>query len=203
MSVTLHQGDLPAGISFGDVVAVDTEMMGLRPARDRLCLVQLSAGDGSAHIVQLKKGDYAAPNLRKLLTDPSVTKLFHFARSDIASIYAWLGVLCAPVYCTKLASRLARTYTQHHSLKTVCSELLGVELDKQQQATNWGAETLTPEQVAYAASDVLYLHRIKEKLDAMLAQESRRALADECFRFLPARALLDLAGWDNEDIFAH
>lgn len=203
MTVTLHQGDIPADLSFGDVVAVDTEMMGLRTHRDRLCLVQLSSGDGNAHIVQLKKGEYAAPNLKRLMTDPKVTKLFHFARSDVASIWAWLGVICAPVYCTKLASRLARTYTQHHSLKTVCAELLGVELDKQQQATNWGADTLTPEQIAYAASDVYHLHAIKAKLDALLAQEGRAALADECFRFLPVRALLDVAGWDDEDIFAH
>lgn len=203
MTVTLHQGDIPADLSFGDTVAVDTEMMGLRTHRDRLCLVQLSSGDGNAHIVQLKKGEYAAPNLKRLLTDPNVTKIFHFARSDVASIWAWLGVICAPVYCTKLASRLARTYTQHHSLKTVCSELAGVELDKQQQATNWGADTLTPEQVAYAASDVYYLHTIKSKLDAMLEQEGRMALANECFRFLPVRALLDVAGWENEDIFEH
>lgn len=203
MTVTLHQGDIPADLSFGDVVAVDTEMMGLRTHRDRLCLVQLSSGDGNAHIVQLKKGEYAAPNLKRLMTDPKVTKLFHFARSDVASIWAWLGVICAPVYCTKLASRLARTYTQHHSLKTVCAELLGVELDKQQQATNWGADTLTPEQIAYAASDVYHLHAIKAKLDALLVQEGRAALADECFRFLPVRALLDVAGWDDEDIFAH
>ena len=203
MTVTLHLGDIPPDLSFVDCVAVDTETMGLKPLRDRLCLVQLSAGDGTAHIVQLKAGEYAAPNLKKLLTNPKVTKLFHFARFDIAAMQAYLNVLTAPVYCTKMASRLARTFTSHHSLKTLCSDLLDVELNKQQQTTNWGADTLSPEQIAYAASDVLYLHKLKEALDAMLIREGRMNLAKACFDFLPSRALLDLAGWDEGDIFEH
>ena len=203
MTVTLHQGDVPANLSFGTSVAIDTETMGLKPVRDRLCLVQLSAGDGNAHIVQLKADQYAAPNLRKLLADPNVTKIYHFGRFDIAAIWMYLNVLTAPVYCTKIASRLARTFTQHHSLKTLCSELLSVELDKQQQTTDWGADTLSPEQIKYAASDVLYLHRLKTSLDAILVREGRMELAQACFSYLPSRALLDVAGWAEEDIFAH
>lgn len=203
MSITLHQGDLPDGLSFGNSVAIDTETLGLRPHRDRLCLVQLSAGDGSAHLVQLKAGQYDAPNLKKLLTDPNVTKIFHFARFDVAVMYHYLGVVTAPIYCTKIASRLARTFTQHHSLKTLCKDLIGVDLDKQQQTTDWGADTLSPEQMNYAASDVLHLHRMKDVLDGMLAREGRSHLAQACFDFLPSRALLDIEGWEEEDIFSH
>jgi len=203
MTVTLHQGDLPADVTFGDSVAIDTETLGLKPQRDRLCLVQLSAGDGTVHLVQLKAGRYDAPNLKKLLADPKVTKLFHFARFDIAVMYQYLGVAAAPVYCTKIASKLARTFTNFHGLKNLCRDLLAVDLDKQQQTTDWGAETLTPEQLDYAASDVLHLHRLREILDTMLAREGRTALAQACFDFLPQRALLDLAGFEDEDIFAH
>lgn len=203
MTVTLYQDDIPATLSFGGCVAVDTEAMGLKPVRDRLCLVQLSSGDGNAHIVQLRAGNYAAPNLKKLMADSKVTKLFHFARFDVAAIWMYLNVLPAPVYCTKIASRLARTYTQHHSLKTLCSDLLGVELDKQQQTSDWGAAALTQEQLRYAASDVLYLHRLREALNASLIREGRMELAEACFNFLPARALLDVAGWAEEDIFEH
>lgn len=202
MTVTLHQGDIPADIHFGSCVAIDTETMGLKPVRDRLCLVQLSSGDGKAHIVQLKADQYAAPNLKKLMTDPQVTKLFHFARFDIAALWMYLGVLTAPVYCTKVASRLARTFTSHHSLKILCGDLLRVELDKQQQTTDWGGSTLTPEQIKYAASDVLYLHRLKDALDTILVREGRMELAQACFNFLPSRSLLDVAGWE-EDIFVH
>lgn len=203
MTVTLHQGDIPATLNLGSIVAVDTETMGLKPVRDRLCLVQLSAGDGHAHIVQLRADNYAAPNLKKLLADPKVTKLFHFGRFDIASLWMYLGVLSAPVYCTKIASRLARTFSSHHSLKTLCSDLLRIELDKQQQTTDWGVATLTAEQIQYAASDVLYLHRLKEALDVTLVREGRMELAQACFNFLPSRALLDVAGWEEEDLFAH
>ncbi|HCS22790.1 MAG TPA: ribonuclease D [Alphaproteobacteria bacterium] len=203
MTITLHLGDLPDGLSFGNSVAIDTETLGLRPKRDRLCLVQLSAGDGDAHLVQLKAGQYEAPNLKKLLVDKNVTKLFHFARFDVGVMYEYLGVVTAPIYCTKIASRLARTFTQHHSLKTLCKDLIGVDLDKQQQTTDWGADTLTPEQMNYAASDVLYLHRMKAELDRMLVREGRMDLAQACFDFLPSRALLDIAGWDEDDIFSH
>lgn len=203
MTITLHLGDLPDGLSFGNSVAIDTETLGLRPHRDRLCLVQLSAGDGTAHLVQLKAGQYDAPNLKKLLADKNVTKLFHFARFDVAVMYQYLGVVTAPIYCTKIASRLARTFTQHHSLKTLCKDLIGVDLDKQQQTTDWGADTLTQEQMNYAASDVLHLHRMKAVLDTMLVREGRMHLAQACFDFLPSRALLDIAGWDEEDIFSH
>ena len=203
MTITLHQGDLPDGLSFGNIVAIDTETLGLRPHRDRLCLVQLSSGDGTAHLVQLKQGQYEAPNLKKLLTDPAVTKLFHFARFDVGVMYKYLGVVTTPIYCTKIASRMARTFTGHHSLKTLCKDLIGVDLDKQQQTTDWGADTLTPEQMNYAASDVLYLHRMKDELDKILAREGRSALAQACFDFLPHRALLDIAGWEDEDIFSH
>jgi ribonuclease D len=203
MTITLHQNDIPANLSFGNCVAIDTEAMGLKPVRDRLCLVQLSSGDGNAHIVQLKADNYTAPNLKKLLADPKVTKLFHFARFDIGMMWMYLNVLTAPVYCTKIASRLTRTYTEHHGLKHLCKDLLNIEMDKQQQASDWGTATLSPEQLQYAASDVLHLHRLKETLDAMLVREGRVALAESCFSFLPSRALLDVAGWGEEDIFAH
>lgn len=200
---TLHQGDLPADLEFGPVVAIDTETMGLDPARDRLCLVQLSSGDGTSHLVQLARGAYQAPNLLRLLGDPSVTKLFHFARFDVAVIRAYLGIVCAPVYCTKIASKLVRTYTDRHGLKDLCREMLGQDISKQQQSSDWGAETLSREQLRYAAGDVLYLHALKAKLDDMLAREGRTELAQACFAFVPTRAMLDLAGWDDEDIFAH
>ena len=200
---TLHHGDLPADLDFGDLVAVDTETMGLDPARDRLCLVQLSSGDGSAHLVRMPKGAYDAPNLKRLLADANVTKLFHYARFDIAVIRAYLGIVCAPVYCTKIASKLVRTYTDRHGLKDLCRELLGEDISKQQQSSDWGAEELTPEQLTYAAGDVLYLHALKARLDTMLEREGRTALAAACFAFLPTRSDLDLAGWRDEDIFAH
>lgn len=203
MSIQLHDGDLPADLDFGDCVAVDSETMGLNPVRDRLCLIQLSAGDGISHLVQFRNRNYDAPNLKRLLTDPAVTKLFHFARFDLAAIRAYLGVDCAPVYCTKIASKLVRTFTDRHSLKDLCRDLLGVELSKQQQSSDWGAEELTYEQLTYAASDVLYLHELRRRLDAMLIRENRMALAESCFRFLPTRAALDLGGWDEPDIFAH
>ena len=203
MTVTYHRGDLPAGLSFGNSVAIDSETMGLNPWRDRLCVVQLSAGDGAAHVVQLPQGEYDAPNLKALLTDPAVTKIFHFGRFDIAVMKQYLGVVTAPVYCTKIASKLVRTFTDRHGLKDLCKELLNIELSKQQQSSDWGADTLNEEQLKYAASDVLYLHQMKEKLDVMLAREGRTELAQACFEFLPARALLDLAGWPEIDIFAH
>jgi ribonuclease D len=203
MSVTLHHGDLPSGLSFGDCVAVDSETLGLNPHRDRLCLVQLSSGDGTAHLVKFEKDSYDAPNLKKLLADTAVTKLFHFARFDIAIMEKYLGVLATPVYCTKIASKLARTFTPHHSLKAICRDLLGVDLDKQQQTTDWGAKELSQEQMQYAASDVLYLHRLRAAIDEILVRENRTHLARACFDFLPARASLDLAGWPEEDIFAH
>jgi ribonuclease D len=203
MSVTLHHGDLPADVSFGDIVAIDTETLGLNPHRDRLCLVQLSAGDGTAHLVKFKKDAYDAPNLKKLLADPKVTKLFHFGRFDIAIMRQYLGVTAAPVYCTKIASKLARTFTGFHGLKNLCKDLLSVDLDKQQQTTDWGADELTPEQMDYAASDVLHLHRLRAVLNEMLVREGRMELAQACFDFLPTRAVLDLNGWEDEDIFAH
>ena len=203
MAITLHKGDIPSGLSFGKSVAVDTETMGLNPARDRLCLVQLSSGDGNAHLVQLSAGDYAAPNLKKLMTDTSVLKIFHFARFDIASLKAYLEIDVTPIYCTKIASRLARTFTDKHSLKELCRELMGVELSKQQQTSDWGADKLSDEQLAYAASDVLYLHKIKDKLDAMMEREGRLHLAQACFDFLPQRSNMDLGGWADVDIFAH
>lgn len=202
-SNTLHFNDLPADVSFGPIVAIDTETMGLNNKRDRLCVVQLSSGDGSAHLVKFDGKDYSAPNLKKLLADKNVVKLFHFARFDIGALYTYLGVVTAPVYCTKIASRLARTYTDHHSLKTLCRDVLGVELDKQQQTTDWGSEILSPEQINYAASDVLHLHALRTALEAALAREGRSHLANACFDFLPSRSLLDVAGWAEEDIFAH
>lgn len=203
MSISYHRGDLPAGLSFGAIVAIDSETMGLNLHRDRLCAVQLSAGDGSAHVVHFPTPDYAAPNLRALLADPAVTKLFHFARFDLAMIQRHFGISCTPVYCTKIASRLVRTNTERHSLKELCSNLLGIELSKEQQTSDWGAGTLSPEQLSYAAADVLYLHALKAKLDALLEREGRTHLAQACFGFLPARAALDLAGWGEEDIFSH
>jgi ribonuclease D len=185
------------------VVAIDTETMGLDLSRDRLCLAQLSSGDGNAHLVQFEQGAYDAPNLKALLSDPKVLKLFHFARFDLAAIYQYLGVVCAPIYCTKVASKMARTFTDRHGLKDICKELLDVDLSKQQQSSDWGAPSLTNEQLKYAASDVLYLHRLRERLDEMLVREGRKDLADACFAFLPYRAQLDLKNWDEPDIFAH
>ena len=203
MAVTLHRGDLPAVLRFGASVAVDTETMGLNPERDQLCVVQLSAGDGNAHIVQLDRGTYNAPNLRALMADQNVLKIFHFARFDVAMLQRYLGVVTSPVYCTKVASKLVRTYTDRHGLKDLVKELANVDLSKQQQSSDWGARDLTEAQLAYAASDVLYLHEVKAVLDGMLAREGRMELAKACFAFLPVRAALDLAGWPEEDIFAH
>ena len=203
MTHHLHRGDLPEGIAFGAAVAVDTEAMGLNPHRDRLCLVQLSAGDGDAHMVQLAPGAYAAPRLKALMADPAVTKLFHFARFDLAMIYHYLGVMAGPVYCTKIASRLARTFTDRHGLRDLCKDLLSIDLSKQQQSSDWGAATLTEEQLRYAATDVLHLHALRAKLDAILQREGRLDLARAAFDFLPARVLLDLEGWAEQDIFAH
>ena len=201
--IELHQGDLPAGLDFGTSVAIDTEAMGLKPHRDRLCLVQLSAGDNSAHLIRFAGNDYAAPRLRALLTDPAVLKIFHFARFDVAILKAYLGVTAAPLYCTKIASKLVRTYTDRHGLKDLASELAGVELSKVQQSSDWGAAELTQQQLQYAASDVLYLHAIKARLDAMLERERRSHLAQACFQFLPIRAELDLLGFEDVDIFVH
>lgn len=203
MAVTLHKGDLPDGLDFGASVAVDTETMGLNPERDQLCVVQLSAGDGNAHIVQLDRGTYHAPNLRALMASPDVLKIFHFARFDVAMLQRYLGVVTTPVYCTKIASKLVRTYTDRHGLKDLVRELANVDLSKQQQSSDWGARELTEAQLAYAASDVLHLHDVKAVLDGMLAREGRTELAKACFAFLPVRAALDLAGWPEEDIFAH
>jgi ribonuclease D len=203
MTISLHRGDLPPELDLGDVVAVDSETMGLRPDRDRLCVVQLSSGDGAAHLVQLAPGDYAAPNLRRLLADPARLTLFHFARFDLAALRRYLEVDCRPVYCTKIASRLVRTYTDRHGLKDLVRELLGIELDKAEQSSDWGASELTATQLRYAASDVLHLHALRARLDAMLAREGRAEVARACFDFLPARAALDLAGWPDQDIFAH
>jgi ribonuclease D len=203
MAITLHRGDLPAGLVFGDIVALDTETMGLDPNRDRLCLVQLSRGDGDAHLVHFEPGRYDAPNLKRLLADPEVLKLFHFGRFDIAMLYKYLGVLAGPVWCTKIASKLTRTYTDRHGLRDLCRELLGVEISKQQQSSDWGAPHLTEEQLAYAASDVLHLHRLKDIFDGLLDREGRRDIAEACFYYLPTRARLDLLGWSTEEIFAH
>jgi ribonuclease D len=203
MAITLHRGDLPAGLSLGPVVAIDTETMGLNPHRDRLCLVQLSAGDGNAHLVQMPRGPYQAPRLAALLDDPAVLKLFHFGRFDIAVLEHALAVRCEPVYCTKIAAKLTRTFTDRFGLKDLCRDLLGVDLSKQQQTSDWGADALTEEQMAYAASDVLHLHALKAKLDGLLAREGRTALAKAAFAFLPTRARLDIAGWSDTDIFAH
>jgi len=203
MTIHFHEGDLPAGVLESGSVAVDTETLGLNPHRDRLCLVQLSAGDGHAHLVRFRPGRYDAPNLARLLTAPDQLKIFHFARFDLAVLRQYLGVTVGPVYCTKLASRLVRTYTDRHGLKDLAKELAGVDLSKQQQSSDWGAVEISDAQKAYAASDVLHLHQLKAVLDERLAREGRTALAEACFAFLPARAALDLAGWAEIDIFAH
>jgi len=209
MNIRLHRGDLPADLNLGPVVAVDTETMGLNPFRDRLCLVQLSGGDGNCELVKIaapapdSTKSPAASNLKRLLEDPKVLKLFHFARFDIGMLKHWLGIDCRPLYCTKIASRLVRTFTDRHGLKDLCKDLLGVDVSKQQQSSDWGAEELSPEQLRYAAGDVLHLHALKAKLDEMLEREGRRALAEACFSFLPVRGTLDLGGWAEPDIFAH
>jgi len=202
MTIKLYQGDIPSNLKLGKSIAIDTETMGLNPSRDRLCLIQISSGDGNAHLVQFKDENYDAPNLKKLLSDPSVEKIFHFARFDIAVIWMYLDVLIANVYCTKIASKIARTYTGSHGLKANCEGVLGIELSKEQQSSYWGADKLTKKQMEYAAADVLYLHQLKEKLNEMLVREGRENLAKSCFEFLPTRALLDVAGW-HEDIFEH
>jgi ribonuclease D len=205
MAVYLHEEDLPSDVSFGDrPIAVDTEAMGLLPGRDRLCLVQLSGGKGDEHLVRFAAGsDYAAPHLKQLLGDPNRLKIYHFARFDIGIMHAYLGIMAAPLYCTRTASRLVRTYTDRHGLKELVRELLNIDLSKQQQTSDWGAPELSEAQREYAASDVRYLHQLKEKLDERLEREKRGALAQACFDFLPTRALLDLAGWPDQDIFAH
>jgi len=203
MAHLLYQGDLPADLNLGPAVAVDTETMGLSPARDRLCLVQLSSGDGNAHIVQILPGGPEPVRLKALLADTAILKIFHFARFDLAMIERYLGVTCAPVYCTKIAAKMVRTFTDRHGLKDLCKELLDVDLSKQQQTSDWGAPELSNEQLKYAASDVLHLHRLREALDALLAREGRTGLAAACFGFLPHRAKLDLLGWDDPDIFDH
>ncbi len=203
MTVRLHRGDLPDLTRYTGAVAIDTETMGLNPHRDRLCVVQLSPGDGSADVVQIPKGHTDAPNLKALLANPANTKIFHFARFDVAVLYRTFGVMTGPIYCTKIASRLTRTYTDRHGLKDLVREVLNVDLSKQQQSSDWGSDSLTEPQLAYAASDVLHLHGLRERLDAMLVREGRTELAKACFDFLPTRALLDLQGWAEEDIFAH
>ena len=203
MKIKLHKNDLPDGLDLGPVVAIDSETMGLNPFRDRLCLVQLSSGDGAAHLVQFAPGQYAAPNLKRMLADPKVLKLFHYARFDMGMFRRHLEVMTAPVYCTKIASRLVRTYTDRHGLKDLVKELLNVDLSKEQQSSDWGAPELSDKQLAYAASDVAHLHRLRDVLDGMLAREGRTALAKACFDFLPARVELDLGGWADLDIFAH
>jgi ribonuclease D len=203
MTIRLHRGDLSDLSAYGAVVAIDTETLGLNPHRDRLCVVQLSPGDGSADVVQILPGKVASPNLVRLLSDPKKLKLFHFARFDLAVLYKTYGVMAGPVYCTKIASKLTRTYTDKHGLKDLVRELLGVDLSKQQQSSDWGAAKLSDAQLAYAAADVLHLHALKERLDQMLLRENRTSLAEACFRFLPTRVELDLGGWADEDIFAH
>ncbi len=202
-AIRTHVGDLPDLDRYGDVVAIDTETLGLQPHRDRLCVVQLSPGDGSADVVQILKGQSEAPNLVRLLADPARVKIFHYARFDLAVLYKAFGVTVTPVFCTKVASRLTRTYTDRHGLKDVTKELLGIEISKQQQSSDWGAPELTPAQLDYAASDVLNLHALRERLLTMLAREDRMEFAESCFKFLPTRARLDLLGWGEEDIFAH
>ena len=203
MTIKLHKGDLPNNVSLGSAVAVDTETLGLNPLRDRLCLVQLSAGDGAVHLVQLSDGGYDAPNLKALFADQTVLKIFHFARFDLAVISHYLGVMPVPAYCTKIASRLTRTFTDRHGLKDLCKDILDVDLSKQQQSSDWGAERLSDQQLAYAASDVLHLHGLKDALDGLLEREDRSELAQACFTFLPTRAKLDLLGWAELDIFSH
>ena len=203
MTNYLHKGDLPKEISFGTSVAIDTETMGLNPVRDRLCLVQLSAGDGDSHLVQFDVGKHTAPRLTALMKDADIVKIFHYGRFDIAMLRYYLGVLAGPVYCTKIASMLARTYTDHHGLRDLCKDLLGIDISKQQQSSDWGAKELTKDQLEYAANDVLHLHLLRETLDDMLAREHRSHLATAAFAFLPIRAELDLAGWGGLDLFAH
>jgi ribonuclease D len=203
MAVKLYKGDLPSGLDLGPSVAVDTETLGLVPRRDKLCLVQLSSGDGNAHLVQLDRTSYDAPNLKALFADPAVTKIFHYARFDVAVIRYYLGIDTAPLYCTKIASKLTRTYTDRHGLKDLIKELLGIELNKQQQSSDWGAHMLSDAQKQYAAQDVIYLHELKSRLDQMLAREGREEIARACFAFIPTRAALDLAGWTEDDVFAH
>lgn len=202
-TIKLHKGDVPAGLKFPNGVAIDTETLGLNPHRDRLCLVQLSSGDNTAHLVQFSGDNYAAPRLKALLADPKLLKIFHFARFDLAVLEKYLGVETAPIYCTKIASKLVRTYTDRHGLKDLCSELLGIELSKQQQSSDWGAKELSQSQLAYAAADVLHLHKLKARLDEMLTREGRTGFAEAAFSFLPTRAKLDLAGFGEDDFFAH
>ena len=203
MTNHVYKGDLPVNLDLGSVIAIDCETMGLNPKRDRLCLVQLSSGDGNAHLVQVNKGQTSAPNLCRMLEDPNVLKLFHFGRFDIAAMFEAFGALTAPVYCTKIASRLIRTYTDRHGLKNLLQELLAIDISKQQQSSDWGAKRLSKAQIEYAASDVLYLHQLRESLNQMLIREGRMEVAKSCFDFLPTRAQLDLAGWPDTDIFAH
>ena len=203
MTVHYHKGDIPAGLDFGPAVAVDTETMGLSLTRDMLCVVQLSAGDGDAHVVQMDQSSYDCPNLKALLADPAIEKILHFARFDVAMVERYLGITLAPVFCTKIASKLCRTYTDRHGLKDVTRELLGIDMNKQQQSSDWGADILSPAQLEYAASDVLHLHALRDRLAMMLEREGRTGLARACFDFLPVRARLDLAGWPETDIFAH
>jgi ribonuclease D len=203
MLVKLYRGDLPATLDLGREVAIDTETMGLSPHRDKLCLVQLSSGDGDAHLVHVDRQSFEAPRLKALLTDPGILKIFHFARFDVAALKVWLGVDVAPVYCTKIASKLARTYTDRHGLKDLVREMLGIEMSKQQQSSDWGLPVLSDAQKQYAAFDVIYLHEIRSRLDAMLKRENRQELAQACFNFVPVRAALDLGGWTEEDVFAH
>jgi ribonuclease D len=203
MVVKLYRGDLPADFNAGSSVAIDTETMGLKPGRDKLCLVQLSTGDGNAHLVQIDRITFAAPNLKALLANPAVTKIFHFARFDVAVLKHYLGVDTYPLYCTKITSKLVRTYTDRHGLKDLIKELLGIELNKQQQSSDWGSHVLSEAQKQYAAQDVIYLHEVKARLDQMLEREGRAALAKSCFDFIPTRAALDLGGWPEEDVFAH
>jgi ribonuclease D len=203
LTIHFYQNDIPAGLNFGNIVAIDTETQGLLLQRDRLCLIQLSDGNGDAHLVQFKPNQYEAPNLRKVLNNPESVKIFHFARFDIAAIKGYLGITCSPVFCTRIASRLTRTYTEKHGLKDICAELLGIEISKQQQQSDWANAELTNEQQEYAASDVLYLHQLMKILNDRLIRENRANIAQACFDFLPFQAELDLAGWDNVDIFAH
>ena len=203
MAVKVYKGDLPADLELGSVVAIDTETLGLNPHRDKLCLVQLSSGDGNAHLVQIDRETFQAPRLKAMLEDPKITKIFHYARFDVAVLKHYLGADVAPIYCTKIASRLCRTYTDRHGLKDLVRELLGIEMNKQQQSSDWGQAILSDAQKQYAAFDVLYLHELKSRLDMMLARENRTELAQACFGFLPVRAALDLQGWEEEDVFAH
>ncbi len=203
MTNYLYQEDLPENINLGQIIAVDTETMGLKPYRDRLCLVQISSGDGNAHVIQISNSQISAPNLCKLLLDPGVLKIFHFGRFDIAVLFHKFNILCKPVYCTKIASKLVRTFTDRHGLKNLLQDLMAIDISKQQQTSDWGSKTLTDAQIEYAASDVLYLHELKSQLDIMLKRENREEIAQACFEFLPKRAQLDILGWQDNDIFAH